>query len=170
MSIYLLNKLLEGNITMTKKQNCKPQKNYISFSTSAKFALSGIIITLILCVTLFILTLMGGITFSKEDLRNISETIINVLFVLAALEVAIFSIPLLDKDKLPQGKEVLLSLLGRTAVIVIGAIFLYIYSYIPLSFQLLDGIFATLIFNYLIISVLRYLSFIMTIFNVQNNS
>lgn len=113
---------------------------------------------------------MGGITFSKEDLRNISETIINVLFVLAALEVAIFSIPLLDKDKLPQGKEVLLSLLGRTAVIVIGAIFLYIYSYIPLSFQLLDGIFATLIFNYLIISVLRYLSFIMTIFNVQNNS
>ena len=96
----------------------KNSKRWIAFFTF----LSLIFSTIMLFSVIF-----GVLSFNQEQLNGMADFTLNLVFVVAALGLTIFTLPL---DSIhPKKDEIILSYIGTTLLIVSISIFTYILSF-----------------------------------------
>lgn len=118
--------------TTRKKSNSQSNFNAIppslfSLKTSKFFSTLFIMLSTIFSMILFILVICGQITFTDIQLKESAEFTLNLVFIVSAWGLAIFTLPI--KSDQPQKENIILRYIGSTLVIASLSIFAYILSY-----------------------------------------
>lgn len=96
----------------------KKNKRWITVFTFLSLALSTIMLFFVL---------FGNLSFNQEQLNGMADFTLNLVFVVAALGLTIFTLPL--KTEQPEKDKIMLSYIGTSLLIASISIFTYILSF-----------------------------------------
>ncbi len=85
------------------------------------------ILSFLLSVFMLIKVLLGELSFNQEQLNSMADFTLNLVFVVAALGLTIFTLPL--KNEHPEKDTILFSYIGTSLLIASISVFTYILSY-----------------------------------------
>lgn len=89
-------------------------------------------LSLFLSIVTFVYVIMGKLSFSQEQLKEIADFTLNLVFVIAAVGLTIFTLPIKTTHSEHSDKEkIMFSYIGTSILIASISIFTYILSYCP---------------------------------------
>jgi hypothetical protein len=139
-------------------QNNKSQKNhffnilFLPFSLSSKgISIVGLISTLI-CVVLFYFVIIDAVSFTSDQLNQISNFTVNINLVVGAIGLALF---LPKKNEQTRNELIFSSYVGTILLSTACAIFGYIVSYVPFLPVKIISIYCVAMFLFLSLGVLE---------------
>ena len=148
----------------TKKTNSihsfifPPLQKYCKRTIFITFGSIGIAIWLLAQV------ITGKISFSQEQLKDCSSLVINVVFVIAALGLALFSLPITKSHT--EKEDIVLSYVGDSFYMASIAIFSYVLSYFNIdNIELPRNIYFCVLIIILNYFITRSLATIISYFN-----
>ena len=115
---------------MKKKNNTHnsvPSIVFTPFKTSKKISLLFSIFSFILSLIILFFVLFDKLSFNQEELNGLADFTLNFVFVVAALGLTIFTLPINTKQ--PEKNKVIFSYIGTTLQMASISLFSYILSF-----------------------------------------
>ena len=150
--------------------NTVPSIVFTPFKKSRITILILMFLSIGLNLYLLVNVMINKLTFSSEQLRDLSGFVLNLVLVIAALGFSIFSLPI--KTAQPKKGDLLLSYIGQILCLASITVFSYTISYCPFLISTWDG---KMISLYVCIClflmsgcILKLLSTIVAYFNIRD--
>lgn len=173
--VFVMNKTNSVNTTENESSNNLnkiPSAVFTPFKTSKNLCVFFIGVSFILSIGLLLSAIFGKTSFTQTQLKEIAEFTLNLVFVIAAIGLTIFTLPI--KSQHPEKDTIILTYIGTSLFIATSSIFSYILSYCTffniIVFKNLDVFslyFCAMLFM-ISMCILIFISTIIAYFNIRD--
>lgn len=153
---------------LNNKNNSLPNLVFVPFKTSKKFSVFFIILSMMLSVIILINVIRQKYIFTYEELKELADFTLNIVFVIAALGFTIFTLPI-NKDKNhPRKDNIIFSYIGYVFTLASISIFAYIISYCKFFSSLILSLYFCAMLLMLCECITKLLAAIVAYFNIRD--
>ncbi len=155
---------------LNNKNNSLPNLVFVPFKTSKKISVFFMLLSMTLSVIILINVIRQKYIFTYEELKELANFTLNIVFVIAALGFTIFTLPIeVDKDKNHLRKDnIIFSYIGYVFILASIAIFAYIISYCKFFSSLILSLYFCAMLLILCGCITKLLAAIVAYFNIRD--